>query len=146
MFEEMGFTDAAALDAMQATAQTYFADGLRDGYYRGWFASASAGRIVAGGGIGIIPCPPRPEFPYARRAMIYNLYVQPDFRRRGVARRLMEIMITWCHQQGYPWVHLNASDFGRPLYERMGFKPTSEMGLELEEGQPPHRLATSFTV
>lgn len=132
MFEEMGFTDSAALEAMQTAGAAYFAEGFRQGSYRGWLAVDSGLAIIGGGGVGIVPCPPRPEYPHPRRAMIYNVYVEPDFRRRGVARRLMEVMIEWCRQQGYPWVHLHASDFGRPLYEEMGFKAAPEMQLALD--------------
>ena len=63
--------------------------------------------------------------------MILNMYTEPEFRRRGLARMLMEKMIAWCREQGYNTVSLHASDKGRPLYEALGFRPTNELRLAL---------------
>jgi len=46
MFHEMGHTDTAGLDEMLAAARAYYAQGLRDGSYRGWLA-LDAGRRVS---------------------------------------------------------------------------------------------------
>jgi len=42
-------------------------------------------------------------------------------------------MIEWCRKEGFVNVQLHASDQGRPLYESLGFKPTSEMQLKLAD-------------
>jgi GNAT superfamily N-acetyltransferase len=59
--------------------------------------------------------------------------VYPDFRRKGIARDLMKIMIDWCRTEGFAAVYLHASKDGRPLYEALGFEPTTEMRLKLKE-------------
>jgi len=41
----------------------------------------------------------------------------------------METILDWCASQGIDHVTLAASDEGKPLYESLGFKPTSEMKL-----------------
>ena len=43
----------------------------------------------------------------------------------------MQEMIEWCRCEGYGSVSLHASEWGRPLYESIGFKPTNEMSLEM---------------
>ena len=78
-----------------------------------------------------------PSHPYDQqccRATILNMYVDPEFRRQGIAHRLMQIMIGWCRKEGFVNVQLHASDQGRPLYESLGFKPTNEMQLKLTDG------------
>jgi len=132
MFHEMGHTDIAGLDNMLPAARAYYAQGLRDGSYRGWLALDAGGRVIGGGGIGLVPWPPHPQYPHPQRATIFNVYTEPEARRRGVARRLMQVMIAWCRAQQFPWVHLHASEYGRPLYESMGFAPTNEMRLPLK--------------
>jgi GNAT superfamily N-acetyltransferase len=67
-----------------------------------------------------------------KRAMILNVFVDEEYRRRGIARALMEQTIAWCREDGFAFVGLHASDKGRPLYESMGFKPTNEMRLSLK--------------
>jgi GNAT superfamily N-acetyltransferase len=131
MFRAMGYLDESALERMTATCRAYFSTALAEGSYLGWMAVSADGSIVGGGGIVLMAWPSNPRDPQTRRAMILNMYVEPKFRRRGIARALMQTMIGWCRAEGFSTVELHASDEGRPLYESMGFKPTSEMRLVL---------------
>ncbi len=132
MFEDMGYKDAGALDAMDASSRPFFAHALAEGWYRGWLAQSGGGEVVAGGGILILPWPSHPRDAQTRRPMIVNVYTEPAYRRRGLARRLMVAMLDWLRQEGYGTVSLHASDFGRSLYESLGFQATNEMRLHLK--------------
>jgi GNAT superfamily N-acetyltransferase len=131
MFADMGNRDPTALDAMDASSRPIFARALADGSYRGWLVEDAGGRVVAGGGIIRLPYHSSPRDPDPRRAWIVNMYTEPEYRRQGLARRLMEAMIEWCRGQRMANVFLHASDEGRPLYEALGFTPTNEMRLPL---------------
>jgi GNAT superfamily N-acetyltransferase len=131
MFEDMGTRDREALDAMEQTSRPFFAHALGEGSYRGWLVDDGAGRVVAGGGIILLAFHSSPRDPAPRRAWIVNMYTEPEYRRRGLARRLMEAMVAWCRAQRMTTVYLHASDEGRPLYDSLGFKPTNEMRLPL---------------
>lgn len=130
MFYEMGYCDAAALAAMHATSEPFFAKGLETGSYQGWFAEAKD-KIVAGGGIIVFEYHSSPIDPFPKRPVVVNMYTEPDHRRRGLARMLMETMIAWCRTEGFGSVLLHASPDGRALYESLGFKQTNEMRLML---------------
>ena len=130
MYLAMGI-DPAVVASLEQPSREYFSRALREGDYRGWLVETPDGRVVSGGGIVISPWPSNPRDPYPRRVMILNMFTEPQFRRRGLARKLMETMIAWCRQQGYKTVALHASDEGRPLYESLGFGPTNEMRLFL---------------
>lgn len=132
MFEEMGFQDAAVLDNVESVSREYFSEALRTGSYRGWIAEGLNGQIVGGGGIAVADWPGYPGENHAARAWILNMYTEPGVRRRGVAKRLLEAMIEWCRINGFRAVSLHTSSAGRPLYETMGFQPTSEMTLKLQ--------------
>lgn len=131
MYEDLGERDPAALDAMQATSAAFLEKAIPAGLFRGWLAQTPAGRVVAGGGMMIVPWLSRPADPAPRRAWILNVYTCPEYRRQGIARRLMQTMIESCRQAGFQSVALHSSDEGRPLYESLGFKPTQEMKLVL---------------
>ena len=131
MFEEMGFRDAVALDRVDDVSRQYFSEALRIGTYRGWLAEDAKGQIIGGGGIVIAAWPGYPGENHVQRVWILNMYTEPQARRRGVAKRLMEAMIEWCRTNGFSAVSLHASSAGRPLYETMGFQPTNEMKLPL---------------
>jgi GNAT superfamily N-acetyltransferase len=62
---------------------------------------------------------------------IANVYVDPSYRHRGAARALTAAAIDWLASIGCKVVRLQASPFGRPLYESMGFVTTGEMELRL---------------
>lgn len=131
MWWDMGRRDEKALGLMSKAATEYFSNAVADGSYQGFLAVASEGVVVGGGGIVVSPWPGvlgqwRPQ-----RAMILNLYVEREHRRRGLARKLMQSMILWCRERGFVSVGLHASEEGRGLYEQLGFKPTNEMRLEL---------------
>jgi GNAT superfamily N-acetyltransferase len=55
--------------------------------------------------------------------------VEPHHRRKGLARNITDALIEWCKQNGFQSVALHASEFGRGLYEKLGFRPTNEMRL-----------------
>ena len=131
MFEDMGQKDKAALEAMEGSSGPFFAQALAEGWYRAWLAQNRAGEVVAGGGILILPWPSHPRDSQTRRPMIVNVYTEPAYRRRGLARGLMVAMLDWLRQEGYGTVSLHASDFGRSLYESLGFEATNEMRLQL---------------
>ncbi len=131
MYEDMGERDTAALEAMQASTSAFLEKALSAGLFRGWLAETRAGRVVAGGGMMIVPWLSRPVDPEPRRAWILNVYTYPEYRRLGIARRLMQTVIDWCRQAGFQSVSLHSSDEGRPLYESLGFRPTEEMKLVL---------------
>jgi len=130
MWYELGRRDQTALDLMEAAANDYFPAAIRDGSYRGFLAEDNAGAVIGGGGIVVSPWPGVLGQRQPRRAMILNMYVEPRYRRKGVARALIETMIAWCRENEFTHVSLHASEQGRALYEKLGFKPTDEMRLE----------------
>src|SRR5690242_16994145 len=132
MYEAMGYSDGSALSSMLSTSKPYLAGALQDGSFRGWMALVEE-RVIGGGAILINPWPSHPYDLECRRATILNVYVDPEFRRRGIARQLMRTMIDWCRKEGFAAVYLHASHDGRPLYESLGFEPTTEMRLKLKE-------------
>ncbi len=60
-------------------------------------------------------------------AMLAGIYVDPEYRGRGIARLLTENAIAWCKERGCVRIRLNASPAGRHLYETLGFVPATEM-------------------
>ena len=131
MWFELGRKEETALALMEAAAKEYFQAALEDGSYRGFLAEDNSGAVVGGGGIVVSPWPGVLGQRQPRRAMILNMYVESAYRRKGIAQALMEAMIAWCRENEFAYVRLHASEQGRGLYEKLGFKPTDEMRLEL---------------
>ncbi|HTS63294.1 MAG TPA: GNAT family N-acetyltransferase [Candidatus Acidoferrales bacterium] len=134
MFRDMGRGSEMELDQMVMTAETFFRAAIASGGYRGWLAETVDGQVVAGAGITILSWPGSPDDSSGRRGWVQNVYTEPEYRRLGLARQLMETLMDWCREEGFRRVYLHASDDGRPMYESMGFVPTNEMRLMLPGG------------
>jgi len=130
MFRDMGEGTVEELDRMVTVAGPWLARALADGSYRHWLALASSGRVVAGGGVLLCPWPANPHDPCTERAVILNVYTEPDSRKQGIARQVMETILYWIKARGLRGVNLHASAEGRQLYEKLGFEATNEMRLK----------------
>lgn len=132
MFRDMGEGSVEELDRMVKVAGPWLAQALSDGSYRHWLALDRSGRVAGGGGVLLCPWPPSPEYLCTQRAVILNVYTEPEFRKRGIARQIMQTTLAWVKQQGFRAVNLHASPEGRPLYEKLGFEATNEMRLRFD--------------
>ncbi len=55
------------------------------------------------------------------RAHLMNVYINRDYRRQGIARKMLEQLIDEAKQQGVTEISLNATESGMPFYESCGF-------------------------
>ena len=124
MFRDMGIP--AQFDEMAIETAAWLREAIPSKTYRAWVAESSNGEVAAGGGLIVIPWPPGPMTMDPRCGFIFNVYTHPLHRKRGLARRLMDAMHDWCRGEGIDRVVLNASVFGKPLYEAMGYVTTNE--------------------
>ena len=131
MFYDMGYRDHAAMDAMALKFRTWLLKQMDAGEYLAWLAVAPDGSIAAGTGLWLMDWPPHMIGTGVRRGNILNVYTAQEFRRRGLARQLMEVAIHWCRENRVDTVILHASPDGRKLYESMGFTSTNEMRVRL---------------
>ena len=129
MYEDMHYSAANLLTEMVRITAAYLEVAMRNQTFHAWLACID--RPIAGGAVIISPWPAHPYDLECRRATILNVYTEPEYRRRGVARQLMQTMIAWCESEGLARVTLHASDDGRHLYESLGFEPSNEMRLKL---------------
>lgn len=132
MFLDLGRFDIEMAATINDELIPIFQRMVSSGEYVGWLAIAEDGTVVAGAGVQLRMLLPRPETAVTREALVVNVYVQPAYRRNGLARRLMVAILDWCRKQGIERVVLHASIMGRPLYESLGFTATNEMSLYLK--------------
>lgn len=128
MFTDMGF-DPALCSQMEAPFQAWVSERMTSGEYLGWLAVAEDGEVVAGAGLWLNRWIPSPMVPSGKRGYILNVYTEREHRRHGLAKRLVQVCIDYCKEQGLIAVVLHASDQGRPIYEGMGFTDTNELRL-----------------
>ena len=129
MFHDMGYADAAALDSMAAKFRPWLSARMDSGDYLAWLLSAPDGSVAAGAGLWLMDWPPHMIGTGTRRGNILNVYTAEPYRRLGLAREFMNVVLAWCRDNRTDTVILHASPSGRHLYESLGFQATNEMRL-----------------
>ncbi|ASP31838.1 GNAT family N-acetyltransferase [Labrenzia sp. VG12] len=119
------------LESMAGPYRDWQEKSLGDGSYYGFIAEQE-GQAVGGIGLMEIAWPPHPLHPdQARRGYVLNLFVEPDRRGQGIAKRLMAEAEAEFSRRGLAFAILHATQKTRPLYERDGWVQTSEMAKRL---------------
>lgn len=136
MFEDMdalkGVTsDRAGFEAMDAAYAVILRYEIPAGSTRAWVIE-DAGQIVASGALKFVDWLPRPDGRQRGLVYVHSVYTEPEYRRQGLARRILQAMIDYCRENGWLRISLHASELGRGLYEELGFKPTNELRLVIE--------------
>lgn len=86
--------------------------------------------FVGAGGISYFQVMPTYHNPTGRKAYIMNMYTKPDYRRRGIAFKMLDLLVADAREKGITAISLEATDMGKPLYEKYGFiKMDNEMEL-----------------
>lgn len=137
MFQDMGEVPPAMFESLRVAAQSWTELALERGEYIGWMVKSERAldTIVAGAGVQLRQVPPHPrrddrgEIIVAKgaHAIVLNVFVEPEWRRRGLAALLLQHIIDWAKQERLDRLVLHSSEQGRKLYERMGFVATNEM-------------------
>ncbi|HEX6463894.1 MAG TPA: GNAT family N-acetyltransferase [Vicinamibacterales bacterium] len=144
MFRDMGKLPRKLDDPLQHATTSYLRDAISRGEYLAWVAedTDSPPNIVGGAGVQLRPILPRPrdaggdDLELGPEAIVLNVYVEPAWRRRGVATAMMRVVLDALASRGVRRIVLHASDDGRRLYEGLGFVPTNEMRLNPPSAQP----------
>ena len=55
-------------------------------------------------------------------AYIMNMYVEPEYRNKGIATQLMEKVLEICKEKGVGKISLHATDMGERIYSNLGFE------------------------
>ncbi|MBD2839788.1 GNAT family N-acetyltransferase [Pseudomonas sp. JM0905a] len=126
MFLEAGGVPSE-LQVMSEHFRPWLRQRLADGRYYG-FALLNDGQPVAAVGLMSIEWPPHPSHPSLdQRGYVLNVFVEPAYRRRGLASALMKLAEAEFARRGVSFAVLHATQAGRPVYEELGWAATAEM-------------------
>ena len=121
----------ASADMAQVERETrvYYRSALADGSHTAYLVF-DGDLFVGAGGVSYYSVMPTYHNPTGQKAYIMNMYTRPAYRRQGIARRTLDLLMRDSKSRGVRAISLEATEMGRPLYEAYGFVPmTSEMEL-----------------
>jgi ribosomal protein S18 acetylase RimI-like enzyme len=116
-------------DELVASSRRYFLEGDQT-----TVVAVNDGRCVACASMSYIEIMPTFSHTSGKRAHLMNVYTEKDYRRRGIARQLVNMLIEDARVHGATEISLDATESGRPLYESMGFKASEEcMVIDIQQ-------------
>lgn len=99
----------------------YYRRHLKDGTFVSWLA-VDGEKIVGTSGMSFVEKPPYFSCPSGRIGLLSSMYTDPAYRRRGIARELLERVVEEARAYGCGSVQITASDMGVLLYSAFGFQ------------------------
>lgn len=122
-------SDDADMAEVEIQSNDYYKKALTNGTHTAYLVFDDE-RIIGAGGISYYRVMPTYHNPSGKRAYIMNMYTNPDYRGSGIATKTLELLVADAEEKGVQQISLEATEMGRPLYERFGFvKLNNEMEL-----------------
>ena len=120
-----GLSDDADMTEVERQTCAYYRKALPDGTHTACLVF-DGDRFACAGGISYYQVMPTFHNPSGNKAYIMNMYTRPEYRRQGIARRMLAILISDAQARGIRFISLEATPMGRPLYENAGFVPMKD--------------------
>ena len=130
MFEEIWEQKGLVLEAANAKeVENAYIEKLKKeipaGTCKAWVVQEND-QAVASGAISIVSYVPVPSDVNHSAAYLHSMYTEKEFRGKKYARQIIAGALEFCKKNRISRVVLNASDAGRPLYEKLGFTSSPE--------------------
>ena len=99
---------------------TYYQNALKENVHLAYLIF-DENIFVGAGGISYYQVMPTYHNPTGRKAYIMNMYTKPEYRRKGIALKTLDLLVKDAMERGVTAISLEATAMGRPLYEKYGF-------------------------
>ena len=118
-------SDSTDMSLVEQQSREYYEEALEAGNHVGYLVYDRE-RFVGTGGISFFRVMPTFHNPTGWKAYIMNMYTTPAYRRRGIAYHTLELLVREAEKRDISFISLEATEMGRPLYERYGFVTMSD--------------------
>ena len=105
---------------LKPALKDYYNRHISDGTFISWLATEND-VIIGTSGISIVEKPPYFGCPSGKVGLLSSMYTNPDYRRMGIAKELLNRIVSEARQQGCGTIQITASDMGVKLYTAYGF-------------------------
>ena len=117
------------MSEVERQSKDYYEKALTDGSHTAYLVY-DGDTFVGAGGVSYFRVMPTYHNPSGEKAYIMNMYTAPEYRRKGIAFKTLDLLVQDAKERGVKAISLEATDMGRPLYEKYGFvKMNDEMEL-----------------
>lgn len=118
--EDLGVITDENLELMQATLPSYYEKHLNEDLMV--YVARDEMDIVSCAFLLIVEKPMSPSFITGKTGIVLNVYMKPDYRKKGYAKKLMTMMLEDAKAEGVSVIELKATEDGYLLYKSVGFE------------------------
>ena len=123
------FGSEADMSEVEQQSRDYYTKALTDDTHTAYLVF-DEDKIIGAGGVSYYRIMPTYHNPSGEKAYVMNMYTAPGYRRQGIAYKTLDLLVQDAKNRGITAISLEATDRGRPLYEKYGFvKMNDEMEL-----------------
>ncbi len=121
--------ESVDMSEVERQSKDYYEKALTDGSHTAYLVY-DGDKFVGAGGVSYFRVMPTYHNPSGEKAYIMNMYTAPEYRRKGIAFKTLDLLVRDAKERNVKAISLEATDMGRPLYEKYGFvKMNDEMEL-----------------
>ena len=106
---------------LEAALFDFYHRHMADGTFVSWLA-LDGEKIIGTSGMSFVEKPPYFTCPTGRLGLLSSMYTDPNYRRMGIAKELLNRVVEEARAYGCGAVHITASNMGVKLYTAYGFK------------------------
>ena len=119
-------------EVMQQSSE-YYSKALVNGSHTAYLVFDGE-KFIGAGGVSYYRVMPTYHNQTGEKAYIMNMYTAPEYRRRGIAYKTLDLLVKDAINRGISDITLEATEMGKFLYEKYGFeKMTNEMIIKKTE-------------
>ena len=108
---------------LKPALRDYYDRHMTDGTFVSWLAldTDADNKIVGTSGMSFVEKPPYFGCPSGKIGLLSSMFTDPNYRRLGIARELLSLVVEEARAYGCGTVQITASDMGVLLYTNFGF-------------------------
>lgn len=127
--EANNLDDSADMSELEAQSYDYYRQAIPSGEHIAYLIFDDY-KFIGCGGVSFFRVMPTCHNPTGKKAYLMNIYTAPEYRRKGIAYKTLDLLIKSAKEQGINHITLEATAMGQPMYEKYGFtKMNNEMEL-----------------
>jgi N-acetylglutamate synthase-like GNAT family acetyltransferase len=112
--------DEQKLKKMDVSYRNKLNEEFRTGICKAWVIK-EGDQIAASGAISITSMVPNPDDSSYYIGYLHSIFTENQFRKRGLAERVVRCILDYCKSNNINRVLLNTSEAGRSVYDKIGF-------------------------
>jgi GNAT superfamily N-acetyltransferase len=119
MFRDMNWSNKD-LDETEPLVRRFLEDSWNERIF--CYLAIENDRIIGSCSVSIFSILPSSKTPTGIHGYIHNLFVAKEYRKRGIATKLLEYALKFCKKKGVSKCWLHSTDLGLSIYLKAGFE------------------------